>query len=34
VQGGARLTHFAAQASDLEEVFLRVTERASHSEAA
>jgi ABC-2 type transport system ATP-binding protein len=34
VQGGARMTHFAAQASDLEEVFLRVTERASHSEAA
>jgi ABC-2 type transport system ATP-binding protein len=34
VQGGARLTHFAAQASDLEEVFLRVTERASQPEAA
>jgi len=34
VQGGARLTHFAAQASDLEEVFLRVTERASRPEPA
>jgi ABC-2 type transport system ATP-binding protein len=28
VGGGAQVTHFAAQASDLEEVFLRVTERA------
>ncbi len=34
VRGGVRMTHFAAQASDLEEVFLRVTERASQPEPA